>query len=327
MLVLLYTDRSAVPTILQSSSLFFTPHLNNMANLNIQTPRASTTSIAINTDPFHDKRVVLQTSRLVLCGITNSPAEILGMHDVWRNSSVCKYLGFTAHTSLEESRHRLEFLADSDDSDDATSSNGLSNFLVFKKDSTGAGANARPIGVIGIGDLEESLAENEAYYAGKYLTPEPPACAQESTAQEKPIPFPRPDGAYEIGYELHQQEWGKGYISEALAGLLEYYFQQLGLPHINAKVNVPNVASAHVLRNVGFVERNEIDHIGHDGRTVCLKCFKLDRATWERIQVEKEKSGKEEISKAKNDLQVHPSFWVSRLERRKTVLTADCAGH
>ncbi len=57
----------------------------------------------------------------------------------------------------------------------------------------------------------------------------------------------------EIGYALGRSYWGKGYMQEALKRLIDYAFDELYLNRLEADVDPRNVASANVLKRLGFV--------------------------------------------------------------------------
>lgn len=56
----------------------------------------------------------------------------------------------------------------------------------------------------------------------------------------------------EIGYELHSDYWRQGIMSEALAAVLDFCFGRLALHRAEADVTEGNVASAALLRKLGF---------------------------------------------------------------------------
>lgn len=56
----------------------------------------------------------------------------------------------------------------------------------------------------------------------------------------------------EIGYELHPNQWKKGYISEALERVISYGFEELELNRIGAVVFLKNEASSNLLLKAGF---------------------------------------------------------------------------
>ncbi|AIK39061.1 acetyltransferase family protein [Bacillus pseudomycoides] len=58
----------------------------------------------------------------------------------------------------------------------------------------------------------------------------------------------------EIGYELDDTYWGKGYASEALQAILTYGFETLQLIRIAAVVYTENEASHRLLKRAGFQE-------------------------------------------------------------------------
>jgi [ribosomal protein S5]-alanine N-acetyltransferase len=71
----------------------------------------------------------------------------------------------------------------------------------------------------------------------------------------------------EIGYELYADEdKGKGYMTEALAAILAYGFEQLNLHRIEAYIAEYNTPSAKLLKRYGFsVEGNARGHYVVDG--------------------------------------------------------------
>jgi len=56
----------------------------------------------------------------------------------------------------------------------------------------------------------------------------------------------------EIGYELRSDHWRRGIMSEALAAVLRFCFDRLRLRRVEADVVEGNVASAALLRKLGF---------------------------------------------------------------------------
>ena len=56
----------------------------------------------------------------------------------------------------------------------------------------------------------------------------------------------------EIGYALKKHVWGKGYMKEAAWEILRFGFEQMGLHSVEANVNPNNLASARLLKSLGF---------------------------------------------------------------------------
>jgi ribosomal-protein-alanine N-acetyltransferase len=58
----------------------------------------------------------------------------------------------------------------------------------------------------------------------------------------------------EIGYMIHPDLWGKGYMNEAISVLLQCGLNDLGFHSIEAKVNPENEKSCKILLKHGFVK-------------------------------------------------------------------------
>ncbi|WP_447510709.1 GNAT family N-acetyltransferase [Acinetobacter geminorum] len=64
------------------------------------------------------------------------------------------------------------------------------------------------------------------------------------------------DFAVVIGYELHPNAWGKGYMQEALVGLIQYLKQgrlfQKQIKYVWAEIFEQNIRSQQVVQKLGF---------------------------------------------------------------------------
>ncbi|WP_081735141.1 GNAT family N-acetyltransferase [Paenibacillus gorillae] len=58
----------------------------------------------------------------------------------------------------------------------------------------------------------------------------------------------------EIGYELSPSHWRKGYMSEAIAAILPYGFEIMGLNRIEAMIDPANDDSRRLLEKAGLTE-------------------------------------------------------------------------
>jgi [ribosomal protein S5]-alanine N-acetyltransferase len=56
----------------------------------------------------------------------------------------------------------------------------------------------------------------------------------------------------ELGYSLHPDYWGKGYMKEAILAVIKFGFEELGVHGIEASVNPENRASIGLLKKLGF---------------------------------------------------------------------------
>lgn len=57
----------------------------------------------------------------------------------------------------------------------------------------------------------------------------------------------------EVGYTLERERWGKGYAVEAVARLVDYLFDDLGVTRVFGMLDPENLASARVLERTGFL--------------------------------------------------------------------------
>ena len=64
--------------------------------------------------------------------------------------------------------------------------------------------------------------------------------------------FDESSGLAEIGYLLGEVHWGRGYMVEALTGLINVAFSELGLRRLEATVDARNVASNALLLKLSF---------------------------------------------------------------------------
>ncbi len=91
----------------------------------------------------------------------------------------------------------------------------------------------------------------------------------------------RDNNSAEIGYDLAQQHWGRGLMSEALTPMLRFGFERMGLNRIEADVTVGNEGSARVLEKLGFREEGLLRQRGYwKGEYHDLRFFSLLREEW-----------------------------------------------
>ncbi len=62
----------------------------------------------------------------------------------------------------------------------------------------------------------------------------------------------------DIGYELSPIHWGHGYATEAVRGMLDLGFEDLGLDEIEAGCVAANRRSVRLLSRLGFVETERV---------------------------------------------------------------------
>lgn len=81
-----------------------------------------------------------------------------------------------------------------------------------------------------------------------------------------------------VGYELHPENWNKGFATEALAKIISYGFKSRGFHRIWAKTDPDNKASRRVL------EANEFRHEGTMKESVFEKGKYVDEALYGLLQ-------------------------------------------
>ena len=66
----------------------------------------------------------------------------------------------------------------------------------------------------------------------------------------------------ELGYVLHRDVWGNGYMTEVVAAVAEWALQQPGIHRVWAYVHVDNKASQRVLEKAGMVNEGILHRWG-----------------------------------------------------------------
>ena len=93
--------------------------------------------------------------------------------------------------------------------------------------------------------------------------------------------FEKDSGLAEIGYLLSQAHWRKGYMIEALTGLINAAFNELGLRRIEATVDARNVASNTLLLRLGFTLEGCLrQRWVNAGETPDVNMFGLLKSDW-----------------------------------------------
>jgi len=67
---------------------------------------------------------------------------------------------------------------------------------------------------------------------------------------------------YDLGYRFIQKHWGKGYAFETAKAFVDFGFNELHLPVINAWADFDNLASRKVLEKVGMKYVNSFKYDG-----------------------------------------------------------------
>jgi len=91
----------------------------------------------------------------------------------------------------------------------------------------------------------------------------------------------RPGNAGELGYSLLLEQRGRGYASEAVAGLVDRVFETTSLRKLEACCVPANVSSRRLLARIGFNQmRLQPNGAMVRGRPVDIVCFEMERNVW-----------------------------------------------
>lgn len=91
----------------------------------------------------------------------------------------------------------------------------------------------------------------------------------------------RTDGIWEPGYCLGRAWWSKGYMTEALRAVVDYWFNRLGGSWLACCHAKGNPASGAVMKKAGFVYDHEAQYHKFDGTPVDCLVYRLTRADYE----------------------------------------------
>ena len=90
------------------------------------------------------------------------------------------------------------------------------------------------------------------------------------------------DDVLEIGYTLHPDYWGQGYVPEAVRALIDLAFKELGLHKIELTCFGDNVQSQRVAEKLGFTHEARIrDRKDAQGNRCDSLIYGLLRSEWE----------------------------------------------
>lgn len=94
------------------------------------------------------------------------------------------------------------------------------------------------------------------------------------------------DQVWDIGYWAHPEQQGNGYMTEAVAAILDQAFRVLGVPSVRADYAVWNEASKGVLHKNGF---QFVEHIAQGfqkrGEWVAENRVQITRERWETVRL------------------------------------------
>jgi RimJ/RimL family protein N-acetyltransferase len=87
-----------------------------------------------------------------------------------------------------------------------------------------------------------------------------------------------PENPHEIGWRLRQDQWGKGFASEAAHRMASFAFDELEAPLLCAVCQPSNLASSHVMKKLGMAYQGEEEWYG-----MTTSVYEIARAEWLRL--------------------------------------------
>ena len=88
----------------------------------------------------------------------------------------------------------------------------------------------------------------------------------------------------EVGYDLHPDFWGNGYIKEALEEVLGYCFETLMLSRVGAVTFPENEASWKLLLKVGFEKEGLLrNYLYQGGENHNALVFSITKEVWNQL--------------------------------------------
>ena len=103
----------------------------------------------------------------------------------------------------------------------------------------------------------------------------------EAAATWRRLGFDTSQGVWEPGYCIGRAWWGKGYTTEALNAVVDYWFTRTDSTWLACCHAVENPASGRVMQKAGFVYSHDATYHKFDGTPVSCRTYLLTRDTWQ----------------------------------------------
>ena len=146
-------------------------------------------------------------------------------------------------------------------------------------------------------DAQTSVSEARAYVRymlRRYRAGEPASWGIEEKETGRVVGtigymwYQRDNNACEVGYSLARRRWNRGYMTEALAEVLLFSFEELGVHRVEAQHEVENAASGAVMRKCGMRKEGTLrGRLYNKGRYVDVDLYAMlreDYARWARTE-------------------------------------------
>lgn len=148
-------------------------------------------------------------------------------------------------------------------------------------------------------DAQTSVSEARAYVRymlRRYRAGEPASWGIEEKETGRVVGtigymwYQRDNNACEVGYSLARRRWNRGYMTEALAEVLRFSFEELGVHRVEAQHEVENAASGAVMRKCGMRKEGTLrGRLYNKGRYVDVDLYAMLREDYTRWKREEDK--------------------------------------
>lgn len=96
--------------------------------------------------------------------------------------------------------------------------------------------------------------------------------------------FDHTNGVWEVGYCIGKAWWNKGFTTEALKAVVEYWFKNTDSSWLACCHAFENPASGRVQQKAGFVYDHDSVYHKFDGTLVACRCYALTREHYEELR-------------------------------------------
>ena len=103
----------------------------------------------------------------------------------------------------------------------------------------------------------------------------------EAAATWRRLGFDTSQGVWEPGYCIGRAWWGKGYTTEALNAVVDYWFTRTDSTWLACCHALGNPASGAVMQKAGFVYDHDAVYHKFDGTPVSCRTYLLTRDAWQ----------------------------------------------
>lgn len=91
----------------------------------------------------------------------------------------------------------------------------------------------------------------------------------------------------DIGYDLQEEYWGNGIMTEALKVIISFCINKMGVHRINAHISVDNARSIHLTQKLGFVFNGKTKMYSFRGKEYLHNIYTLDCLSKNECQLNK----------------------------------------